>query len=657
MRLLLGLAALLLAWWLLRRLGFDHLGQPWALAGLLGLLPLGWVLRGSMQRQRQRLQALIEHPLLARMATGVPSGRMLTQGLLWLGVFACAAMALARPQGPPAMSQIFGQGIDLIFALDISDSTKAADADGFTSRLEASKQGIANVLPMLQGDRVGLLVFSGEAFPVAPFTSDYAALITLLAEVDNGMLPSATTDLGAMLSAAKDRFSQNKEDTGRALVIFSDGENEQGSYQSDLRALTEMGVKIFTVGVGTTQGARIPETSAMWGTMGYKTWQGEEVVTKLDEGALKTLAQAGQGSYLPLKAIDRLPRLLEAARSQMKTRTSVGSGAPVFEERYQPWLLLGLLLLGLERLIALRPPRAKPSTPAASPFRRILTGMMRAQPKIGVAMLLMVLLNSAWHWPWEGYLNGVLGQQDYNQKKYDKADQSYQKGLEAAPQNPDLLYNQGNTRYRSGKYDDAAQSYQKSLNAPGATPQEKAQSWYNLGNSLYRKGQQQGAKPDQDWQKAIDAYQQALKLNPRDTETLENLNFVQEQLHKQQQQQGNQGQNKQQNQQNKQNQQGQNQKNQNQNNNQGQQGKQNQPPKDQGSQDSQNQQGSKSPTSPYDNQFSDQDIQNYLDQREQQEQQDRDQFQRFPNAQQTPDPMSDPLEQMDPQKDPNVKDW
>ncbi|MEZ0371831.1 MAG: VWA domain-containing protein [Candidatus Sericytochromatia bacterium] len=642
---LLALGGAYAAWTLFKGLRFERLGQPLALSALGLLLPLAGLLGYSIRRQHKRLRALIDHPLLGRMATAVPGSRLLTQGLLWLAALACLGMALARPQGPPAMSQLEASGIDLLCALDISDSTKATDE--FPNRLGAAKRAIAELLPQLPGDRLGLMVFSGEAYPIAPFTSDYGALEGILDEIDHGLLPTATTNLGAMLKMAKERFRQNQEESGRALLIFSDGENQQGDFQQDLKALTDMGVKVFTIGLGSHQGSRIPEINQVWGTQSYKTWQGEEVVTRIDEEALKALAQAGQGRYLHIDKLRELPGVLNEARSHMQTRRSNSSGAIVYEERYQPWLLLALLLLGLERGLALRPQR-----PARQPlFARILRRVQGLQPRLGVALVLLPLLNSAWHWPWEGYWKDFQGRRDYQQQKYDRADKDYQKGLEAAPGSPELLYNQGNTRYRGGKYDQAAENYRKSLEARNATPEAKAQAWYNLGNSFYRQGQQNqqaDKQTEQTWKKSIESYQQALKLNPRDTQALENLNFVQEKLQQLQQQQGNQGNQGNQNQKNQQNQQ--NQQNQkNQQNQQNQQG-------NQGNQGNQNPQGGKAPTSPLDNRFTDQQIQSYLDELERREQESRDQFQRIPNPNPSPDPLRDPFNEGE-GKDPSVKDW
>lgn len=648
--------------WLGTSLSFDRLNQQLILAALLGLLPLGFLLAHSLKRQKARLQALIEHPLLSRLATSAPTGRTLTQGVLWLAALACLIVALARPQGPPTQSKIEGQGLDILMALDISDSTKAQDE--YPNRLQAAKAGIEALLPQLPGDRVGLLVFSGEAFPISPFTSDYGALQSLLAEVQHGLLPSATTDLAAGLQLARERFAKNKADVGKILIVFSDGENQMGSYRGELKLLSDMGARVFTVGLGNKQGARIPETNPTWGTLGYKTWQGEDVLSRLDDKTLNEIAKAGQGSYFHLDNLRNLPRALDDARGKLTTRAT-SSGAIVYQERYQAWLLLALLLLLIERLL---PARLKLTLPQRRPpFAKILGDLLRpgkgkpskAATTAALALVLLPLLNGAWDWPWATYWSDLQGRQKYEQKQYDQADKTFEQGAKAAPGNPDLLYNQGNSRYRGGKYNDAADAYRKSLDAPQATKDEKSQAWYNLGNSLFRKGQQgdKGEQTQADWQKAVQAYQETLKLNPRDTQAIENLNYVQEQLQQlQQQQQNQQGKNNQQNKQNQQqgqkgqqNQQGQN----NQQNQQKDPQNQGQPQNQQGGQGGQN---TRDPVSPYDNKFSKEEIQRHLDALENQERETRDQFQRVPGKPKQQDPFADPFGEGEP-KDPNVKDW
>lgn len=639
--------------WLSTSLSFDRLNQQWILLALIGLLPLALLLRHSLKRQKARLQALIDHPLLSRLATSVPTGRGLAQGILWLAALACLIVALARPQGPPTMSKIEGQGLDILMAIDVSDSTKAQDE--YPNRLEAAKASIEALLPRLPGDRVGLLVFSGEAFPIAPFTSDYGALQSLLTEVQHGLLPSATTDLAAGIKLARERFAQNKAEVGKILIIFSDGENQLGNYKGELKSLSDSGVRVFTVGLGSKQGARIPETNPMWGTIGYKSWQGEEVVSKLDERTLNDIAKAGQGQYFHLDNLRNLPRAIDNARGTLTTRAT-SSGAIVYQERFQAWLLLAMLLLLIERLL---PAKIKFNhKQRKAPFSHILGELLKgkqsskAATTAALALILLPLLNGAWDWPWTTFWSDLQGRRQYENKQYDQADKAFEQGSKAAPNNPDLLYNQGNSRYRGGKFNDAADAYRKSLDSPQASKEEKAQSWYNLGNSLYRKGQQgdKGQQTQEDWKKAAQAYQEALKLNPRDTQAVENLNYVQEQLQQLQQQ----------NQQNQQNQQGQ--QNQQNKNNQQQQGQQNQQQNQQGQQNQQNQQGgqggsqnARDPVSPYDGKFTQEQIQNHLDALENQERESRDQFQRVPGKP-NKDPFEDPFGEGE-AKDPNVKDW
>lgn len=610
-------------------LRFERLHQPWLLGLWTLLLPLGLWLRHGLKREQERLQKFMEHPLLRRVLPTHNRHSNRIRSWLWLGILACLVMALARPQGPPALSKTQSSGVDILIAVDVSDSMRARDE--YPSRLSAARQVIEGLLQTLTGDRVGLMVFAGDAFPLAPFTNDYTALGSLLTELNYDLVPSRTTNLEEALKTAQNRFQrQNKDDeTGQVLILISDGENQLGNYQDELKTLADNGVRIFTVGVGSREGARIPEREA-WGTLGYKTWQGQEVITRLDEKTLKNIAASGHGSYLHLHQIQQLPGKLQQARSQLQTRQFSSTGALSFEERYQSWLLLALLLLILEQSLAAwqswlpSKPTDKPkqTEPKGKYFPKILQKVLRRPLQVGL-ILLCPLLMSAWHWPWERFWNNQQGEQAYQEKHYDQAQKHFEQGLNTQPNDPILNYNQGNALYRSGKYDQALKSYQKSLEAPDnpsaqSTP-PKNDAWYNLGNSYYRQGQKNPQQSQEAWKKAIDAYQKALKIDPKDTQALENLNFVQKQLEKQQQQQK-----QNQKQQQKQNQKSQQQQQKQQSSSQSGQQKQNQK--------SQPQQPQKAANSPLDNRFTNQEIDNYLKQLKEEENNNRmrGKFQRVP---------------------------
>ncbi len=624
------------------QLGFERLGQAWALLGVLVLLPLFWLMRQSARQQSLRLQKIYDSGLLKRILN---QNRLQTHWVryaVWLAVWICLCVALARPQGQPVLSETSGEGIDLIMALDVSDSMNAADE--YPSRLQAAKQSVSALLQQMSGDRVGLIAFSGDAFPIAPFTHDYDALQTLLVEVNSRYLPSATTDLENALQLSLERFKQSREkeaEVGQVLVIFSDGENQQGKYDDELSALTKAGVRIYTVGVGTPTGARIPVESNSFFSLAYKTWQGQEVISKLDEKTLTKIAKAGQGQYLPVKKINQLPALLERARGELKTAAYQATGVQSFQERYRAWLLLALLLLFLEPWLSGLQLQKSERWQRLS-FKRVLKQISK-RPQQAVLIILLPFLTAAWSWPWESFVQDWQGQRDYQNKDFKEAEKDFSRGLELAPENPVLQNNQGSARYREQKFPDAIDSFKRGLENPQATPEQKAQNYYNLGNSYYQQGKD-SEKSEEAWKQSIEAYQQSLKLNPQDKQALENLNFVQQQLAQQQQQEGKQDPKDQKDQQKKQDQQ----------NQQGQQDDpKNQDPKPGQNSGGADQKPQKSETSPLDNQFTDQEIEKYLDYLKENEQYKRDDFQRLPPE----NPYSANTDPWKNPNDPRLKDW
>lgn len=529
-----GVLTLLSGLLLILGLRFERWGQPGYFLLLLGLVPLVALWHYGQRRYQQRLARLSSPELQLRMQFKA-NPRWGRRFFLTLAIFVCLVMALARPQGPPTLTQTRGQGINLLIALDLSDSMKAQDQR--PNRLRAAQKAIYTLLQQLPGDRVGLVVFSGEAFAISPFTHDVAALSLLLNEIQFGMLPSRTTDLEELLQFAHERFekSRQKSDTGQVLVIFSDGENQLGNYQNDIARLSKAGVRIFTVGTGSSQGAPIPEIDPQYGTRSFKSWRGQQVISQLDEKALKNIANQGQGNYLHLDRVHQLPQLLQQARSQLKVSSFTTTGIESYEERFPLWLLLAFCLLLLE----LSWPR-QPLWPEVrnQQFQRLLQKWLKAPQQVSL-LVLSCLLMGAWSWPWSNFWQNWKGQEAYEQKDFSQAERAFSQGLKNQPQQPALENNRGSAYYRAQKYAEASEDFRKNTQNPLASPEQKAQSWYNLGNSLYRQGANSQNK--EMLEQAVEAYQQALQLNPRDTQAQENLKFVQQLLEQQSPPQQNQG--------------------------------------------------------------------------------------------------------------------
>ncbi|MBT9544472.1 MAG: VWA domain-containing protein [Candidatus Sericytochromatia bacterium] len=535
------LSLLGLVFWLGIHLGFLRLGQPTLLSGLLVLPVLAFLAYRLQHWQKQALEKLIAPNLWQRLNLQPHKASRILPLVLQLTALFFLVIALARPQGPPILAESSDQGVDILMALDISDSSKATDL--YPNRLEAAKQMIRILLSRLTSDRVGLVVFSGEAFSIVPFSHDYGAIDTLLTDIDTSMLPSRGTNIPALVELAKERFAKQSEG-GHVLIVFSDGENHEGDAVAAIKKLKSARTRIFTVGVGTTAGARIPEENDDWNSLGFKQYQGQPVVSRLNESTLKSMAQAGGGTYSYVEKPLKLLRDLERVRNELPAGETTQSTLHSYEERFQWYLLWVLLLLGLEQSFGLWQNSWEKITHSVFKLGQHFNMKNRTFPKLlkfilrqALILGLASLLQSAWVWPWTPFVKQREAEQAYQAKQYPQSLEKLEQGIEAAPNEARLHYNKGNALYQSQKYSQATEAYRQALTLEGNLG-EQAQTWYNLGNSYFRQGSQstqstqggQQGSPEEAWKQAIDAYQKALELNPEDQQAKENKDFVQAQL-------------------------------------------------------------------------------------------------------------------------------
>lgn len=647
-RILPQLSLLGLVFWLGFHLGFLRLGQPTLLSGLLILPVLAFLAYRLHRWQKQALETLIAPNLWSRLNLKPQRASRILPLVLQLTALFFLVIALARPQGPPILAESSDQGVDILMALDVSDSSKATDL--YPNRLEAAKQMIRILLSRLTSDRVGLVIFSGEAFSIVPFSHDYGAIDTLLTDIDTSMLPSRGTNIPALVELAKERFAKQPEG-GHVLIVFSDGENHEGDAVAAIKKLKSARTRIFTVGVGTTAGARIPEENDDWNSLGYKQYQGQPVISRLNESTLKSMAQAGGGTYSYVEKPLKLLRDLEKVRNELPPSETTQSALHSNEERFQWYLLWVLLLLGLEQTFGLWQNSWEKITNSVFEMGQRFNMKKRTFPKLlkfilRQAMLLSIagLLQSAWVWPWTPFLKQREAEQAYQAKQYPQSLEKLEQGIEAAPNEARLHYNKGNALYQSQKYSQATEAYRQALTLEGNLG-EQAQTWYNLGNSYFRQGSQstqgtqggQQGSPEEAWKQAIDAYQKAIELNPEDQQAKENKDYVQAQLKALQEQKSQNGQpEKKTNPQSK---------------------PQKKPGSDKGETPPKNQksppqnQAQPQQTEPQ-NRFSDEEIQKFLESLEESEKDNRANryFQRSPEHKQNPSPedlMTKPLEELE----------
>ncbi len=204
-------------------------------------------------------------------------------------------LALANPQVGSKIEEVKQVGIDVYILLDVSLSMQAQDIK--PSRLEKAKHEISKLIHKLRGDRIGLIVFSGEAFVQFPLTTDYSAANLFLFAVDVSTVPQPGTAIGPAIKLAMRSFKKD-EDTKKAIIIITDGENHQGDVVKIAEEAASEGISIFTIGLGSATGAPIPIKNASGEQIGYKKDRYNNVVlTKLDENTLKQIANAANGKY------------------------------------------------------------------------------------------------------------------------------------------------------------------------------------------------------------------------------------------------------------------------------------------------------------------------------------------------------------------------
>ncbi|HKM95004.1 MAG TPA: VWA domain-containing protein [Prolixibacteraceae bacterium] len=204
-------------------------------------------------------------------------------------------IALARPQMGAKLEKIKREGVEIIIALDVSNSMLAEDIQ--PNRLERAKRAIARLTERLNNDKIGLIVFAGDAYTQIPITTDYSSTKLFLSAISTNIVPKQGTAIGSAINLATRSFTPNAE-SSKAIIIITDGENHEDDPVSMAKTAAENGIIVHTIGMGLPQGAPIPYITASGQKDFRKDKNGEVVVTKLDDKMLQEIASAGNGKYI-----------------------------------------------------------------------------------------------------------------------------------------------------------------------------------------------------------------------------------------------------------------------------------------------------------------------------------------------------------------------
>jgi tetratricopeptide (TPR) repeat protein len=471
------------------------------------------------------MREFVSEPLVAQLAPDASTAKRSVKQSLLLFSLACLIVAGANPQVGTRLEEVKREGIDLFIALDVSLSMKAEDIR--PSRLDKAKRDVSDLLRTLQGDRVGLVVFAGEAFVQFPLTADYSAADLFINAVDVEAVPVPGTMIGSAIEVALKSFRKDLP-TQKAIVVVSDGENTEGDITGAVERARKEGVRVFAIGMGTPEGNPIP----IYGPNGERTdykhdRAGNIVLTKLDESALQQIALSTGGSY---RRATNAGNEIDEIHKELATlqKTEMGSlQVTGFEDQFQYPLALGILLLMIELMLSER-------------RGRFIARLMRILPATRALPLIVVFfVASASSQTVRSLVAG--GNEAYAKAKYADAEAEYMKALARDTSSREAQFNLGNAYYKQQRSDEAQRMYSHRIAASKA-PVDKEMAYYNLGNTFFKSNK---------LEESVESYKRSLRLNPSDEDARYNYLLAKDRLKKQEDQKKQDKQNKKDNKDNK----------------------------------------------------------------------------------------------------------
>jgi len=403
---------------------------------------------------------------------------------------------VARPQMGSKISHDKRNGIETMICLDISNSMLAEDVA--PSRLDKSKMLIENLVDNFSNDKIGLIVFAGDAFVQLPITSDYVSAKMFLQNITPGLIQTQGTNIGDAISLATKSFTQ-QDNVGRAIIVITDGENHEDGAKEAAEMARKKGINVFILGIGNAKGAPIPMGDGSY----LKDHAGNTVMTALNEQMCRELAQAGKGQYIHVDNTSDAEKALndDLTKLQKGDMTSVVYSA--YDEQFQAVGILVILLLVIEVCLM----------EARNPLLKNVKFFKKDMKK---PLMLAVLLMLAGVAQVSAQTDRNLirqGNRAFKTQKWAVAETQYRKAVSKNQKNPQAVYNLGCALMAQQKDSMAMQQFANATQLE-TNKLRRACGYHNMGVIMQN---------HREYAQAIDYYKMALRCNPQDNETRYNL--------------------------------------------------------------------------------------------------------------------------------------
>ena len=487
------------------------------------------------ERSRQKmLSQFIEARLLSALTVGIsPQRRKIRFGLL-IAASVFLIIGLARPQYGYDLQEVEQQGLDIVVAIDTSKSMLAQDIA--PNRLERAKLAAQELMQDAKSDRMGLVAFAGQAFLECPLTVDDTAFEQSVQALDVNSISEGGTAIANAIDTALTAFKENGH--YKTLVLLTDGEdnvNEAAALEAAQNA-AKAGMRIFTVGIGTTTGDLIRVTDADGNSDYVRDAQGNVVKTHLNEALLRQIATVTKGFYLPLRGVDTMDVLYEQGLAPLPKTEGVGKTIRNYHEQYKWPLAIAILLLLAETFLPERT-KAKGQTPnsrqpayafhdAPEPGQSTPARPGQKPPILNAPASTVVILIGFLLLPIAAAGSPASALRDYNSGDYTNALDEFSRLAETQTNDLRLVFNAGDAAYRGTNFDLAQGLFEQVTLSPDANLQQKA--YYNLGNTQFQIAKQ---ATDLDTlqsglETAEKSYSRAVDLDTNDVDATYNLTFT-----------------------------------------------------------------------------------------------------------------------------------
>jgi len=301
-----------------------------------------------MQWRRKALKRFGDAQVINRLIPESSDLRLVYKFIFFVIAYSLLIIGIANPQTGSKLEKVQRKGIDIMIALDVSNSMLAQDIQ--PDRLSRAKQAISRLIDRLEGDRIGIIIFAGRAYTQLPITTDYAAAKLFLSSINTKIVPSQGTAIGDAINMAISSF--NDDQHNKAIVVITDGENHESDAVEAAKAAAEKGITVYAIGMGLPDGAPIPIYTSHNRQVGYKKdQQGQTIITKLNETMLQQIASAGNGIYVRANNTQAglskvMGKINEIEESEIETRMFSD-----YEDQFQYFIAFGIFFLLIEFLL------------------------------------------------------------------------------------------------------------------------------------------------------------------------------------------------------------------------------------------------------------------------------------------------------------------